>query len=311
MRDQQTIELDVRALPTWQRHPKIFEEFDALNEGGELHIISDHEPRPLRSELEYTRSGQYVWLQHMLGNDLWEVTLRRRPAPCVESVADFLKRCSLFADASASTLEELQAVAIDRTLAHNEAVVEQGVDFEDFGLIWKGTLGAIITSPLGREHALYDILSCEPFGEVATVDSGSTVARFVVTSRSARILLFPQPVVRRLLSDDSAFLRALNYLCAQRTRAIIDRFAAQISLPTVARVASALLPHAGPEPGLQPVLSTFQNVTQVDLATAAGTVKEVVSRALAELEAAGAIERRSGHIVKVDRERLSAYANCL
>jgi uncharacterized protein (DUF2249 family) len=309
MRDQ--VELDVRALPTWQRHPRIFAEFDGLEEGGELRIISDHEPRPLRSELEHTRPGRYVWLQHMLGNDLWEVTLRRLPAPHVECVAEFLKRCPLFADALPATLAELEAVATERVFAHNEPIVEQGADWDGFGLVWRGTLAAVITSPLGREHALYDILSCEPFGEAAAIDGGSTVARYVVTSRSLRVLLFPKSAVRAALDTDLALSRAMNDLCAQRMRAMIDRFAAQTSLPTVARVAAALLPHAGPEAGLQPVLATFQNLTQVELATAAGTVKEVVSRALAELEYGKAIERRGGHIVRVDRERLNAYANCL
>ncbi|HEY9179111.1 MAG TPA: Crp/Fnr family transcriptional regulator, partial [Candidatus Baltobacteraceae bacterium] len=139
----------------------------------------------------------------------------------------------------------------------------------------------------------------------------ATVARFVVTSQSARVVLFPKNAMRAALERDAALARSLNEVCAQRTRALIERFASQTSLPTVARVAAALLPHAGPQPGLHPVLPSFQNYTQVELATAAGTVKEVVSRALAELESAGAIERSGGHIVRVDREKLTAYAGCL
>lgn len=304
-------ELDVRTIPTWQRHPKILAAFDDLEVGDELRIISDHEPRPLRGEMEHTRAGLYVWLQHMLGNDQWEVTLRRVPAPRPESVRDFLKHCPLFADAPAGALGDMEAAATDKVLAHNETIAEQGADWGGFGLVWHGTLAAIISSPLGRERALYDVLSCEPFGEISTVDGGATVARFVVTSHSARLLLFPKARVRAILGADLAISRAMNDIFAQRMRAIVDRFAAQTSLPTVARVAAALLPYAGPQPGLRPVLPTFQNITQVELATVAGTVKEVVSRALAELEGANAIERSGGHIIKVDRERLNAYASDL
>lgn len=311
MRDQQAIEMDVRALPIWQRHPKIFDAFDCLREGGELRIISDHEPRPLRSEFERTRAGRYVWLQHMLNNELWEVTLRCTPTPRTENVADFLRHCPLFADAQAATVSEFEATAVEKVLAHNEPVVEQGSDWDVFGIVWHGSLVAVITSQLGREHALYDILSCEPFGEIATLDGGPTFARFVVTSRSARVLLFPRSALQRALTTDIAVSRAMNDHCAQRTRVIVERFASQTSLPTVARVAIELLKHAGPELGLRPVLSTFQSLTQVELATAAGTVKEVVSRALADLESAKAIERNGGHITKLDRERLSAFVNCL
>lgn len=311
MREHHPAELDVRAIPAWQRHPKIMEAFDALEIGAELHIVSDHEPRPLRGEFERTRAGKYVWLQRMHSTDHWEVTLRRVPAPRTERIREFLKRCALFADASAETIAALEIAASERALSHNETVAEQGAEWDGFGLVEHGTLAAVITSPFGREHALYDILSAEPFGEISTIDGGATVARFVVSSRTAQLIMIPKHAMQLALQNDPALARSMNGICAQRMRAIVDRFAAQTSLPTVARVASALLPHAGPQPGLHPVLPSFQDLTQVELATAAGTVKEVVSRALAELEAGGAIERSGGHIVKVDREKLTSYAACL
>jgi CRP/FNR family transcriptional regulator len=311
MREGNVLELDVRSIPRPQRRERIMETFDALQIGGELRIVSDHEPRFLRGEFERARPGTYVWTQRMHSADHWEVTLRRVAPPRTPRIREFLKRCALFDDASAQTLTALEDAAVDQRLDHNETVSEQGAEWDGFGLVEHGTLAAIITSPLGREHALYDILTAEPFGEISTIDGGVTVARFVVTSRSARVVLFPKHVVRSALENDPALARGMNEVCAQRMRALVDRFAAQTSLPTVARVAAALLPHAGPQSGLHPVLPSFHNLTQVELATAAGTVKEVVSRALAELEDAGAIERSGGHIVRVDREKLTRYAGCL
>lgn len=312
MAEAQTIEIDVRAIPTWERHPKIMALFDALEEGGELLIRSDHEPRPLRSELEHSRHGQYVWLQRMIAGDLWEVTLRRvRGTATREHVGDFLGRTPLLADALEHTRITFEQAAVERTLSRNEAIVEQGTDWEGFGIVREGTISAILTSPLGREHALYEILSGEPFGEVGALDGGVTVARYSAASKTARVLLFPRSVVEEALTHDRAFACAMALLCAQRLRQSIERFSAQTSLPTVARVAAALLPHAGPQSGLQPVLPTFKSVTQAQLATAAGTVKEVVSRVLTELEDGEAIEREGGHIVRVDREKLTHFANCL
>jgi DNA-binding GntR family transcriptional regulator len=94
-------------------------------------------------------------------------------------------------------------------------------------------------------------------------------------------------------------------------RAIIERFSAQTSLSTVARVATTLLLHAVADVGLQPVLPTLADLTQVELAAAAGTVKEVVNRALAELESSGAVQRSGGRIVRVDREKLASHTRCL
>lgn len=302
------IEVDLRAIPSGQHYPNVLAIFDSLADGRELRITSEYEPRPLRSELERTRSGQYVWLQHSLGQDLWEVTLRRVTSVRTQEVRDFLRRCPLFADASAASVHAMEAVAIEKVLAHGEAAVEQETDWDAFGLVLNGSLAAMITSPLGREHALYDVLSCEPFGEIAITGRGPTTARFVATSHSACVLIFPKPVICSILNSDFAVSQAMNDHLAQRMRTMIEHFAAQTSFPTVARVAAALLPHATPDAGLQPVLPTLANLTQVELAAAAGTVKEIVSRALAELENGGAIQRSGGRIVKLNRLRLTSYA---
>lgn len=46
---QQT--LDLRDLPPPERHPTIFEAFDAVDSGEALTIINDHDPRPLYYEM--------------------------------------------------------------------------------------------------------------------------------------------------------------------------------------------------------------------------------------------------------------------
>lgn len=48
-------------------------------------------------------------------------------------------------------------------------------------------------------------------------------------------------------------------------------------------------------------------MTQNQLAIIAGTAKEVAARAVAELEAAGALQRTEGHIARIDRAKLQAY----
>jgi DNA-binding GntR family transcriptional regulator len=50
-------------------------------------------------------------------------------------------------------------------------------------------------------------------------------------------------------------------------------------------------------------------MTQAQLAATAGTAKEVAARALAELEAAGAIKRAKGRIALADRQRLQSISD--
>lgn len=44
--------LDLREVPPPERHPKIFDAFEALESGEALTLINDHEPRPLYYEMD-------------------------------------------------------------------------------------------------------------------------------------------------------------------------------------------------------------------------------------------------------------------
>lgn len=44
--------LDVRDIPPADRHPKIHEAFDELDDGETLTVVNDHEPRPLFYEMQ-------------------------------------------------------------------------------------------------------------------------------------------------------------------------------------------------------------------------------------------------------------------
>ncbi|MDH2909233.1 MAG: DUF2249 domain-containing protein [Candidatus Eremiobacteraeota bacterium] len=298
-------EVDVRLLPTWRRHARIVASFDALAIGEAMRIVSDHEPRPLKGDFERLRPGQFVWLQSMLGNDIWEVLLRRITESPIETLAHLLARSALFSVAKATTIEALERSATRREIARNESLCEQGTPWPHLGLVLRGGLRAIVTSPLGREHALYDVLSGESFGILDTIDGGVASARLIGITESTHVAIFPRSVVRTILHDDLRVARAVNAQLAQRLRMVIDRFTAQTSLPTIGRVATALLPHASPAAGLSKALPSLDGMTQGDLAVAAGTVKEVVNRSLAELEAGGAIERVAGRIVRLNRESLT------
>jgi hypothetical protein len=102
------------------------------------------------------------------------------------------------------------------------------------------------------------------------------------------------------------FLLAIGAATAQRNRTLASELAAQVSQPIISRVASALLPYAVPERELNPALPPLPTMTQAQIAAAAGTVKEVAARAIAELERVQALRRERGHIRYLDRAKLLA-----
>ena len=54
-------ELDVRPIPKPQRHPLIFSELDKLQVGESLVIKNDHNPIPLRGQVEEFYAGEFDW----------------------------------------------------------------------------------------------------------------------------------------------------------------------------------------------------------------------------------------------------------
>lgn len=54
-------ELDLRPTPRPRRHSTVFHAFDQLAVGESFFIVNDHDPRPLRMQLEEARPGQMRW----------------------------------------------------------------------------------------------------------------------------------------------------------------------------------------------------------------------------------------------------------
>ena len=55
------VELDLRQMPPFERHEKIFNIWDNLKSGYTLKIINDHDPKPLHYQFEAEQKGKYEW----------------------------------------------------------------------------------------------------------------------------------------------------------------------------------------------------------------------------------------------------------
>ncbi|MCL5962606.1 MAG: DUF2249 domain-containing protein [Chloroflexi bacterium] len=69
--------LDVRELPPWERHPKIFDLFDSLEPGAAIKLINDHDPRPLRYQFMVEREGKFEWESHEESPREWVANIRK------------------------------------------------------------------------------------------------------------------------------------------------------------------------------------------------------------------------------------------
>lgn len=75
---QQDDILDIRPLPPAQRHPLIFERFEALAPGESFVLVNDHDPKPLYYQFAAERAGQFSWEYLEQGPEAWRVRIGRQ-----------------------------------------------------------------------------------------------------------------------------------------------------------------------------------------------------------------------------------------
>jgi uncharacterized protein (DUF2249 family) len=70
-------ELDVRTISHGARHEIIFGKLHALAPGERMFIVNDHDPKPLRYQLDAAWPGTFDWSYVAAGPELWRIEITR------------------------------------------------------------------------------------------------------------------------------------------------------------------------------------------------------------------------------------------
>lgn len=73
-----TTVLDLQDMGPGHRHPTILSTFDALSAGQALELVNDHNPTPLRYQLEAELPGTRTWDDLEEGPEAWRVRMDTR-----------------------------------------------------------------------------------------------------------------------------------------------------------------------------------------------------------------------------------------
>ncbi|MBI2252666.1 MAG: DUF438 domain-containing protein [Armatimonadetes bacterium] len=77
LENEEIVELDLRILPAFERHDKIFQNWDNLKSGQILKIINDHDPKPLHYQFEAEYKDKYEWEYIQKGPKDWVVKIKK------------------------------------------------------------------------------------------------------------------------------------------------------------------------------------------------------------------------------------------
>jgi uncharacterized protein (DUF2249 family) len=69
--------IDVRIIPPFERHPRIFGMLKTLKADESFMVVSDHEPRPLHYQIQTNYPGLFSWEYLEQGPEVWRVKITR------------------------------------------------------------------------------------------------------------------------------------------------------------------------------------------------------------------------------------------
>lgn len=296
--------LDLRALPVWERASLVLEESEKLPAGGVLEFLMELDPRALIAHLNQLRPSEFSFEHRHVGEGEWRIKLTRETVdPHASSVATALRRSSVFSRLSDIGRARLADAMTEHTARKGQIISAENSGCTVLGIMLEGAM-AVFVGAGSRERLLFHLFPFDTLNVSEFFDGGLTMGRTVALAKVTRYATVPFEMVHTLAAREPELFLALAAVTAQRNRSLASELASQVSQPIIARVASALLPYAAPERELHPALPPLPMMTQAQIAAAAGTVKEVAARAIAELERVQALRRERGHIRYLDRAKL-------
>ncbi|HEY7116891.1 MAG TPA: Crp/Fnr family transcriptional regulator [Tepidisphaeraceae bacterium] len=212
-----------------------------------------------------------------------------------------LGRHPFFASLDANGLREVGRHVVVRAYAKNSLVYLEGEPAPGLYVVASGRIRVYKGSDNAREQELFQATAGESINEASAFDAGPTIANAQATELSM-VLLIRREALAELMRQYPEIAATVVALFSARVRELA-KLAGDLSLlPVVARIASVVLRLAG-----QREMASLP--TRSDLAAMVGTVREVATRALRQLEIAGAIRLERGAAVILDREKLQELSH--
>lgn len=215
----------------------------------------------------------------------------------VESEA--LRQIPLFAALDSEDLAFVARVAVERSYERGDVILLEGDRAGALQYVRSGLVKIFKTSPEGKEQVLRLMGPGHTFNDVPAFDGGPNPASAAALEPSV-VYALSSAELRRLMLERPAVAAAAVRGLAGALRHLVELVEGLSFRHVTSRVAKILLDQETAVARGEPP----HRLTQQEMAAMAGTAREMVGRALKELEAAGAIEMRRGHVVVLSRDRL-------
>jgi CRP/FNR family transcriptional regulator len=300
-----TVTLESRALPPTNRNAVILDAFDKLALGGILELDEESDPRALRNEFLQHRAGRFAWQARNHGTGRWTIRIERVDEHA--DVATFLAHATPLLNARAQTVRDLASAASERSFKQAEIIYDEGEVWPYLAFVRTGKVVYSLLSQDGKTTSIGERVTYDSLNETGVFDGGGATTRAEALTPTTIVLLPSEAVVHACRNDAEL---ALGFLqdASQARRRSIDTISDLAFAHVLQRVAKFLISYAPQTTGMARGLEGVENLSQAQIAAAAGTVRDMAARALIRLRSSGAVELERGRVRAIDREKLDAFA---
>lgn len=207
-----------------------------------------------------------------------------------------VRSIELFRDLDPVLQQSIAALLRGQSYQRGEIIAREGEPCEALYMVASGRVKRVKLSPDGKEQILKIIGPGDSFNEVPVLDGGPNPAGAEALEPSVVDSLARADFLT-LLQQSPPLAATLVQVLGKRTRHLVQ-LVEDLSLRDVTgRLARLLSQHA----------DAAGRLTQQEMAAMVGTVREVIGRALHELEHGGAIQIAAGRVTIISPERLKEY----
>ncbi|MDE2184822.1 MAG: Crp/Fnr family transcriptional regulator [Alphaproteobacteria bacterium] len=222
---------------------------------------------------------------------------------------NLLAQIPYFAGLDRQTLAEITHTVRRRTLATGETVLVEGKPCDGLHFVIAGQVRLIRASTEGREHVLRVLGPGATFNDIAVFDGGPNSDGAVAVGPTT-IGFISKANVTALIDHHPQVAKAALKLLSSRQRTL-GNIVEDLALRDVTtRVARLLLGCMGQHDHIvEQAPNACARITHQEIASMVGSVREVVQRALKDLERDGAITLERTYIRIRDQAKLEQWAH--
>lgn len=217
-------------------------------------------------------------------------------------IIEFLCSIPIFSHLKESSIRTLASVCRFQRVSKREVLFLYADPADAAYVIRSGRISIVLNSPDGREMVIDEMHAGEMFGEGELLTGGprSTDA---IARVNGELLVIPSSAVLRVMDEEPRLVRQLLKITAYRLQKSTKRQMALAFMDAHARLARDLLALDDEEREVG-----YVTVSQDELASGAGLIRQTVAKALGEWRRSGWILTGRGRIVVLNRKALEKVA---